>query len=142
MRDIHFTVRTADWPEDAEALRRVRQQVFVVEQKVPSELEWDGEDEGSHHLLAMDANAEPIGTARLLPTGQVGRMAVLKDWRGRGVGSAMLNQLLDIRSETSPLFLNAQVHAVSFYKRLGFHPVGEVFDEAGIDHVRMEFCRE
>ena len=132
-------MRRADWVRDGDALRLVRTLVFVEEQSVPSELEWDDDDTRAIHLLAEDDASQPIGTARLLDTGQIGRMAVLPEWRDRKVGSALLHDALDIaRTSNYPVaFLNAQVSALPFYQRMGFEPVGEQFDEAGIPHRRM-----
>ncbi len=134
-----FVVRLADWDQDRSELGRLRHRVFVVEQGVPEELEWDGEDACAVHLLALDRASRPIGVARLLPTGQIGRMAVLPEWRARGVGSALLREILRIardQGHPSP-FLNAQTTALGFYRRMGFIPVGEEFQEAGIPHRRM-----
>jgi predicted GNAT family N-acyltransferase len=134
-----FTIRRATWGADRDALRSVRLAVFVQEQGVPEELEWDSDDAGAVHLLGLSAEGAPIATARLLPTGQVGRMAVLPQWRGRGVGTALLREVLGLataRGEPLP-FLNAQVSALSFYERQGLVAVGEVFEEAGIPHRRM-----
>lgn len=120
-------------------LRAVRDAVFVQEQRVPVEIERDALDAACVHVLARDANGRPIGTGRLAPSGKIGRMAVLGDWRGRGVGRAMLHRLLDEAraaglAETS---LHAQVDAERFYAADGFLPVGERFDEAGIQHQAM-----
>ena len=134
-----FTIRRADWGTDREALRSVRLAVFVREQGVPEELEWDSDDAGAVHLLGLSAEGAPIATARLLPSGQIGRMAVLPQWRGRGVGTALLREVLRLaiaRGEPLP-FLNAQVSALSFYERQCLVGVGEVFEEAGIPHRRM-----
>ena len=132
-------VRTADWQHDATALMAVRSTVFVVEQKVPPELEWDGRDGDADHWLAEDAGGAPIGVARLLGSGQVGRMAVLPAWRHRGVGRALLDAVLRdaARHGIAELWLNAQCTAEPFYTRAGFAPEGAVFDEAGIPHRRM-----
>lgn len=130
-----------DWAEHREALGAIRLAVFVREQGVPEELEWDGADAQAIHLLALaDPNDTQVGTARLLPSGQIGRMAVLPQWRGRGVGAALLRELLGIVGDGPypPPFLNAQVSALPFYQRAGFVPVGAVFDDAGIPHRRME----
>jgi predicted GNAT family N-acyltransferase len=138
-RQPRFSIRRADWNRDHEALRAIRTSVFVEEQSVPVALEWDGEDEHATHLLAEDTQAQPIGTARLLPSGQIGRMAVVAEWRGRGVGRALLQELLAIAAReggTAP-FLNAQSAAVPFYSRFGLRAVGEGFMEAGIPHRRM-----
>lgn len=134
-----FTVRRADWARDAEAISGVRRRVFVEEQSVPAELEWDGADETAVHLLALNAQGQAVGTARLLASGQIGRMAVVPAWRRRGVGSALLRAILAIAREDGrpPPFLNAQTSALSFYRRAGFAPEGTEFEEAGIAHWRM-----
>jgi predicted GNAT family N-acyltransferase len=122
----------------------VREAVFVREQGVPAELEWDDQDAGAWHWLAEAADGSPIGTARLLPTGQVGRMAVLPAWRRRGVGTALLQTVL--RDATARgvggLWLNAQCSAAGFYERAGFRAEGPVFTEAGIAHRSMRLCEE
>ena len=134
-----FRIRRAEWPRDRDALRRVRSRVFIEEQGVPAALEWDADDENAVHLLAEDSLSDPIGTARLLSTGQIGRMAVLERWRGRGVGSALLREILSIAlADGRPRpFLNAQTSALPFYRRAGFLPVGPEFLEAGIPHQKM-----
>jgi predicted GNAT family N-acyltransferase len=136
-----FQVRRADWDLDRGALHSVRLAVFVREQGVPEELEWDDADAQAVHLLALeDASGAAVGTARLLPGGQIGRMAVLPPWRRRGVGTALVRELLTITAPAGPPpFLNAQVSALPFYLREGFVPVGEVFEKAGIPHQRMEW---
>lgn len=140
MTDALFHIRIADWHTDQAALRRIRETVFIIEQSVPKALEWDGEDESATHAIAEDSNGNIIGTGRLLKTGQIGRMAVAPEWRNRGVGAAILSKLLEAATlgNYPPLFLNAQIHAKDFYARHGFRPVGELFQEAEIDHVRME----
>jgi predicted GNAT family N-acyltransferase len=134
-----FRVRRVDWTHERGKLRAVRIEVFVREQAVSESLEWDGRDQAAVHVLAEDDAGRPVGTARLLPSGQIGRMAVLPAWRGRGVGKALLRELLRIASaDDFPLpFLNAQTSALPFYRRAGFVPVGEEFQEAGIPHRRM-----
>ena len=134
-----FAVRIATWQDDALALRGIRETVFILEQHVPIELEWDGLDAGCLHVLAADSAGNPIGTARLLPDGHIGRMAVLKEWRGRGVGSALLRLLLkEVKKRQLRLvILNAQTSAAGFYAKFGFQTVGEEFMDAGIPHVKM-----
>jgi len=106
---------------------------------VPRELEWDTRDAEAIHVLAEDAAGRPLGTARLLATGQIGRMAVLADWRSRGIGRGMLRMLLQLarKERLPPPWLNAQTTAVGFYRRAGFVEQGEQFLEAGIPHCRM-----
>ncbi|MEJ2593430.1 MAG: GNAT family N-acetyltransferase [Candidatus Thiodiazotropha sp.] len=140
MSDTGFTIRQAAWPQERNLLQQVREPVFVMEQGVPLKMEWDDDDLMAYHLLALDDRQQPIGTARLLGTGQIGRMAVLPEWRGRGVGRALLDRLLQQAATygLERLFLHAQISAEPFYAKAGFMPQGEVFEEAGILHRRME----
>ena len=137
-----FSLRPASWEADRESLGAVRIPVFVDEQAVPADMEWDPADETAFHLLAEDRDGNPIGTARLLPDGRIGRMAVLRPWRGRGVGSALLRALLQRAREHGypPVFLSAQLQAMPFYARHGFEPLGETFMEAGIPHRQMRLA--
>lgn len=133
-----ISVSVADWHKDNAAIRRIRESVFIAEQAVPPELEWDAEDAGAAHFLAHEGDY-PIGTARLLPDGEVGRLSVLKDWRGLKVGEALLNAVL-LEAEKRGLTqqkLSAQVQAVAFYERAGFRVVSDEFLEAGLPHVDM-----
>jgi len=134
-----FTVRIMTWRDALPRARAVREKVFIEEQKVPRELEWDEWDERCDHALACDTAGDPIGTARLLPDGRIGRMAVLKEWRRNGVGGALLLALLDCARGRSMArsVLHAQTQAVGFYRRFGFSERGEQFLEAGIPHVEM-----
>ncbi len=134
-----FTVRLADWQTDAPALRIIRETVFVREQHVPVELEWDEFDVSCLHLLALDSAGNPIGTARLLPDGHIGRMAVLREWRGHNVGSALLQRLLEEakKRRLQQVVVNAQIYAAGFYTKFDFQTAGEEFIDAGIPHVRM-----
>lgn len=137
--DATFTVRLADWRADRESLRRVREPVFVTEQMVPLEMEWDEADPTAVHVLAEDAEGRPVGTGRLTRDGHIGRMAVLADWRGRGVGAAILRFLMERarRAGLAEVVLNAQVTAIGFYRRFGYIVEGGEFMDAGIPHVRM-----
>lgn len=138
-----FLIATADWESDRPSLRAIREEVFVDEQKVPRELEWDEDDASCIHLLAYSVAGAPVGTARMKPDGQIGRMAVLKDWRGQGVGSALLLSLIGIAEEhgLNEVFLHAQISALGFYHQHGFIAQGEEYMEAGIPHVNMaRFC--
>ncbi|MGH6628644.1 MAG: GNAT family N-acetyltransferase [Burkholderiales bacterium] len=132
------SVRAADWNVDRGALRAVREQVFVREQAVPIELEWDEFDSLCQHVVA-EAAGQAIGTGRLLPDGHIGRMAVLESWRGRGVGSALLEALLRLARDRGirRVRLNAQSRSMAFYRRHGFVAEGEEFIEAGIPHRSM-----
>jgi predicted GNAT family N-acyltransferase len=137
-----YSVRIADWHDQGGALRAVREAVFIREQGVPVELEWDEFDADCIHLIAVDAAENAIATARLLQQGEnggIGRMAVLKEWRGKGVGDALMRHLMKEAAalEIQQLTLNAQAYAVGFYARFGFAAMGNQFLEAGIPHVKM-----
>ncbi|HEY7752367.1 MAG TPA: GNAT family N-acetyltransferase [Steroidobacteraceae bacterium] len=131
------------WGADRPALQRLRREVFVVEQQVPESEEWDDDDLVSVHALAT-LNREPVGTGRLNPAGKIGRIAVVAGMRGRGIGATILRLLLQEayhRGLREP-YLHAQLQAVPFYEKFGFRREGEVFDEAGIPHVRMKHALE
>ena len=140
-----FQVVVADYATAFDELRAVREAVFVQEQRVPVELELDALDPRSRHVLARDRDGRAVGTARLTPDGRIGRMAVLREWRGSGVGSALLHALLRQAREDGRdgVALNAQVEAIAFYARHGFIAHGERFMEAGIEHqaMRLRFDR-
>ena len=134
-----FRVRSAIWREDREVIRRIRLQVFILEQSVPEEIEWDGRDAACHHVLAESSNRDAVGTARLQGSGKIGRMAVVRPWRGQGVGSAMLASLLEAARQRGidEVFLHAQTPVLGFYEQAGFRAEGEEFMEAGIPHRLM-----
>ncbi len=132
-------VHIVRWQDEADKLRFIRTVVFIQEQQVPVELEWDEFDAVGIHALAFNSEGQPIGTARLLPDGHIGRMAVLKQWRGMGVGRAILQAILHelIQRRASKAILNAQISAVGFYEKFGFRSEGAVFLEANIPHIKM-----
>ena len=118
---------------------RVRLMVFVAEQHVPKEEELDEWDAKSRHFIARDAQHMVMGCARLLPTGQIGRLAVLKPFRRRGVGGALLEAVLRSAKAAGmrEVWMHAQTHAEGFYAAHGFALEGERFMEAGIEHIMM-----
>ena len=125
--------------EDILASRLIREEVFVMEQQVPPEIEYDEFEESSTHILAS-LNGLPVGTARWRKTqhGQkLERFAVLKSARGKGVGEALVQFVLDQIEDYEPAYLNSQVSAIAFYPRLGFEETGGIFYEAGIPHRKM-----
>lgn len=134
-----FRVEPADYRTDFQDLRRVREAVFVVEQNVPLEMEWDAQDPLCQHVIARDGENHPIGTGRLSPEHRIGRLAVLREWRGHGVGSALLTALIDAArmQHCDEVDLHAQVDALAFHRKHGFEPFGEEFEEAGIRHQSM-----
>jgi predicted GNAT family N-acyltransferase len=136
-------VRVADWHKDNAELRRIRESVFVAEQAVPPELEWDAEDAEAVHFLAEEGDYA-VGTARLLPDGHIGRVSVLKDWRGLKVGEALMQAVIAEAQQRGldRQMLSAQVHATPFYERLGFEIVSGEYLDAGIPHVDMVRTRQ
>ncbi len=126
------------WERARQLASPIRFQVFVREQRVPAEIELDDMDAPSLHAIAFE-NEKAIGTGRLLPDGHIGRMAILKEWRRRGIGAAILKALIDAaeRRGDREIALSAQLHAVEFYRTHGFEPVGDVYEEAGIPHQAM-----
>lgn len=134
-----FTVEIADFHADHADLRAVREPVFIGEQRVPREIEEDALDPQCRHVLARDGEGRPIGTGRLTPQHTLGRLAVLPDWRGRGVGDALLQALVDLARALGwpEISLHAQADAIGFYERAGFVAEGEEYLEAGIRHRTM-----
>ena len=131
-------IELLDWAAARAEASRIRLAVFVEEQRVPPEIEMDEKDTVCVHALAY-AQGRAVGTGRLLPDGHIGRMAVLKESRSRGVGGAILERLVEEarRRGMKEVVLSAQTHAIGFYRRHGFMQEGEVFDEAGIPHQEM-----
>ena len=141
MRGIR--TREVSWNCHERALSSLRRTVFVDEQGVAEDEEWDGADPDCRHFLAEDGDGVPICTARLMPSGQIGRMAVLGEWRGQGIGARLLELAVDAaRAANQSVFLHAQSHAVGFYERAGFRVTGRPFMEAGIEHREMTLAPE
>jgi predicted GNAT family N-acyltransferase len=136
--EVH--VISAPWYEHQQTLKAIRTEVFVEEQNVPRDLEWDGLDEDAEHFLAINSAGQHLGCARLLPDGQIGRMAVRADYRKQGIGNRLLDAAVAAAVDRGldRVFLHAQESATDFYRRGGFLPVGEPFMEAGIRHIGME----
>jgi predicted GNAT family N-acyltransferase len=146
------TVRVAEDPADLEACFRVRKEVFVAEQNVPEEIEYDALDAHAVHVLAVREDGTPLGTGRLLhgevaakktggdpAVGSLGRLAVLREARGLGVGVLLVRAIEEAARERglTVVDLGAQTHAMGFYERLGYQAYGPVFDDAGIPHRSM-----
>ena len=138
MSENGIKIRIADWNIDKDRLAQIRRLVFIEEQNVPEELEWDEFDESSMHFLATD-KGQPVACTRLKPDGQIGRMAVLAAHRNQGTGSRLLQSVLKRATEQklTSVYLHAQESAVPFYEKHGFTAVGEVFYEANIPHREM-----
>ena len=134
-----FHLVTTRWPDDSAALGAIRRSVFIEEQQVPEALEWDGQDAVCQHVLVTDDRGHPVGTGRMKVDGHIGRMAVLQEYRGQGIGSAILAALLDLarQQKCHRVYLHAQVEAISFYEKQGFTVNSEEFMDAGILHRSM-----
>ena len=136
------------WPECKAPARAVRTAVFVVEQNIPVELEWDTWDDLSLHAVVFDAARNAVGTGRLLPvsfdpatatTGHIGRMAVRAEARRHGIGGVILQALMGAAPAQGfrDIVLHAQSYVAPFYARHGYLIEGEEFIEAGIPHRTM-----
>jgi predicted GNAT family N-acyltransferase len=142
-RPEDYEVELATWRNDRERIERVRRAVFIEEQRIPENEEWDELDPVATHVLAYassgSAKRDVVGTGRLEPTGKIGRVAVLPQYRGTGAGVALMRRLVTLAAECghTEVYLNAQTYARGFYERLGFRAEGPEFDEVGIPHQRM-----
>lgn len=136
MQIANCYLEPASYAVDFEDIRYVRNLVFVVEQKIPIEMEFDECDQDCQHFLVRDADYQPIATCRLSPEGKIGRMAVLSEWRGQGVGESLLRAVIDKARNLglTGVTASAQLTALGFYQKFGFTIEGEVFAEAGIPH--------
>src|SRR5882757_7492141 len=125
--------------DDLEKVFAIRREVFVGEQNCPPELEWEHEEESNHFLATVDG--VPAGASRWRKTDKgykLERFAVLKPYRGNGVGQALVQTVLnDLPADAEYVYLHAQIDAVTLYLRFGFKKVGEQFEEAGIQHFKM-----
>ncbi|MFO7529860.1 MAG: GNAT family N-acetyltransferase [Marinobacter sp.] len=135
-------IRKYNWQLAPGHIREIRERVFIEEQRVPPELEWDDTDEIADHFLAVLPDNTPVGVARLFSsldeTAHIGRMAILPDYRGKGIGRALLRHLLaEAAGQYDEVRLSAQEHAIPFYQRSGFHVCSDVYDDAGIPHYDM-----
>ena len=134
-------IRKAAPGEDVRRAYDIRMRVFVKEQGVPREIELDADDPAAIHLIAF-AGSRAVGTARIVfhrRSAKIGRMAVLKSYRMRGVGRQLLKRAVVISRRHKPkeIYLNAQVAVIGFYEKMGFQCRGSIFDEAGIPHRKM-----
>lgn len=134
--DIQFI--STNWQQHNQEIKQIRTTVFIEEQHVPADLEWDEFDTQSIHFLAFHNN-KAIATARLKPDGQIGRMAVVKDYRYKGIGKKLLTTVIARAENTgfSMIYLHAQKKAINFYKQFNFINNGEEFTDAGIKHQAM-----
>ena len=135
---MNITTIICDYEHNTEDICAIRYEVFVEEQNVPEELEIDGLDNEAKHVLAF-VNEVPIATGRILSDGHIGRVAVLEKHRGLGIGKLIMKELVKCAQDMNleKVWLSSQWHAHSFYLDLGFVCVGEIYKEAGIDHIKM-----
>jgi len=128
----------ANWHQDKENLHGIRKKVFIEEQHVPEALEWDEHDDSATHFM-VTLNNKAIATARLKHDGQIGRMAVLREFRHKNIGSQLLNFILLTANnkKINSIFLHAQVQVIDFYKKHNFTEEGEIFLDANILHQKM-----
>ncbi len=134
-----------DWNTSKDVLKIIREAVFIEEQKVPAALEWDNRDMGAIHLLAIsnDRANKPVGTSRIIINNhqaQIGRMAVLKTWRNKNIGSQLLQHALIIcqQKQLREVLIHAQENVIPFYHQAGFKVISERFMDAGIPHMKMQ----
>ncbi len=152
-----LTISVVDWAQSSPTLCQIRTRVFIEEQHVPEALEWDGLDKTALHLLAqiqtpetidneqtgsIARQTEAVGTARIVINNKIahiGRMAVLPDWRGKGIGFKILQKaILECRQRSvKKIILNAQTYVLNFYQKAGFKVSSEAFLDAGIMHKEM-----
>ncbi|MCH8215889.1 MAG: GNAT family N-acetyltransferase [Planctomycetes bacterium] len=133
-----ITIVKTPYREREEAIRAIRDEVFVREQQVSPDLEHDGLDSGAFHVLALD-QGRPVGTGRVLEDGHIGRIAVLCEYRHRGIATRLVETLI-VQAQSqgcTRVWLASQCQATRLYEKLGFVSDGDVFQEAGIDHIKM-----
>ena len=135
-----YLVRLADWDKDRVALQFIRRTVFIEEQNIPEQVEWDEHDTVSQHFLAEDRKSgKPLGTARLLADGHIGRVAVLPEYRRMKIGERLMHAAIKEAEERGMVtqLISAQTHAIPFYEHLGFSVTSGEYDDCGIPHVDM-----
>ena len=137
----NLKIEIVKWIDGLSQLKNIREKVFIQEQKVTPQLEWDGMDEKAIHFLVFK-DEEAIGCARAIVIQshmQLGRMAVLKEYRGQGIGSALIEQAMTTAklNQLSAIYISAQCHAIDFYKKFGFEVTSDIYLDAEIPHRDM-----
>lgn len=134
-------ILSGSWEQFAQDAKLIREQVFIQEQQIAAEDEWDSEDAVSLHFIAYD-QGQAIATARLLENNSIGRVAVLKEYRGQGVGRVLMQSIIQLAQQQGRSFvkLSSQVHALPFYASLGFIAEGEEYLDCEIPHMDMRLC--
>jgi predicted GNAT family N-acyltransferase len=138
----NFHIEVISWQSEMQAkLKAIREEVFIKEQHVPLDIEWDEFDETAIHLLALDEDVSAIACARILiDKAKIGRMGVLKPWRGLGLGYALLEKAIEVCNShgLQKVTLSSQTHAIKFYEKAGFVVTSEAYIDANIWHVDMQ----
>ncbi|MGB3536276.1 MAG: GNAT family N-acetyltransferase [Microcoleaceae cyanobacterium] len=140
----HLSIQVVNYMVENLAIQAIRHQVFEIEQGIAHELEFDGKDETAQHLLAY-WNQKPVGTTRIryLSTeiAKIERLAILPEFRGKGVGSELMNKALEIirQTQVKQVIVHAQEYVKKLYLKLGFKVIGECFYEANIPHFKMVY---
>ena len=137
----NLKIEIVKWIDGLSQLKNIREKVFIQEQKVTPPLEWDGMDEKAIHFLVFNDKAA-IGCARAIVIKnhmQLGRMAVLKEYRGQGIGGALIEKAMTIAklNQLSAIYISAQCHAIDFYKKFGFEVTSDIYLDAEIPHRDM-----
>lgn len=137
----NLKIEIVKWIDGLSQLKNIREKVFIQEQKVTPQLEWDGMDEKAIHFLVFNDKAA-IGCARAIVIKdhmQLGRMAVLKEYRGQGIGGALIEKAMTIAklNQLSAIYISAQCHAIDFYKKFGFEVKSDIYLDAEIPHRDM-----
>jgi len=132
-------ISAVSWAQAELELRHIREQVFIVEQSVPIDLEWDGLDADALHIIVR-VHQQAVACARLLSNQHLGRMAVLSEWRGQGIGTHLLQFAIQHARTLGwhNIFISAQCHALDFYRKHGFMVASEAYLDAGISHCDMQ----
>ena len=139
MLDEHMHIQSGTWHELCADLKPIREQVFIQEQNIAAEDEWDDLDVVSTHFVVYE-HEKAIATARLLANHSIGRVAVLKSHRGLNIGQKLMQAVIEyaLQQKRPFLFLSSQVYAIGFYQRLGFMTEGEEYLDCGIPHINMK----
>lgn len=134
-----MNILTSDWNSSRAQLTFVRRQVFILEHGIDEQDEWDDQDESATHFVAFGTTAAPLGVCRLTEAGQIGRLAVLPNYRHQGYGNMLLRKTMQVAREMGlkEVFLHAMVDVQLFYQTRGFETDGLVFMEAGKPHIKM-----
>ena len=134
-----INIKIVNYHDFIKEIKEIRKDVFIEEQNVPEDVEIDGLDSEAKHVLVFDAGIG-IGTGRMLPDGHIGRVAVYRQCRGKGIGKIIMEKLISTAGDLhlSEVWLSSQYHARDFYRKLGFIVFGEIYQDAGIDHINMK----